>query len=371
MSELLPTIFGLVLASLHFSIPLVYYAYLRRYVNAPWAPLKLDKQYQPQISVIVPTYNESELIEGRLENLVAQDYPTSRLEILVIDSGSPDGTATIAEGWLKRNGNVNAKLIRETARGGKLRAVKRALGAVRSSSVAVVLTDADAYWEPTTLTEVISFFADPAIGAVTGSMFYVDDPGVFSEKTYRTYFNAVRVAESKIHSTPVHNGPLLAIRNDLIRKIGLPDFPGSDDSAFGSFVAFAGFRAIQADRAVVREYVRGSRLRRRVRRSTCVLLNFHNTRRYAKKKNVYVRSRFENIWWVEWWFHVINPWLLLASVLLLVGGMLQGSRVASGFLGVGTVLLLWAPYRTWMLQQLYLLLGALRTLWTHEVVWNR
>jgi cellulose synthase/poly-beta-1,6-N-acetylglucosamine synthase-like glycosyltransferase len=371
MSELLLEFLGLLLWMLHFSVPLTYFTYLRRYARRPWN-VKADKQYKPQLTVILPTYNESELIEKRLENLVTQDYPTNKVEIVVVDSASTDGTAAIVEDWLSRSKGINAKLIRESSRGGKFRALTYAMKAIRPTSEAIVLTDADAYWEPNALSEVTSFLADPRVGAVTGTIFYVEDQGALGEDTYRNYYNAVHVAESKLHSTAVFNGPLLAIRTELLHKIGFPNFPGSDDSAFGSFVAFAGYRAIQVDTAVVREYVRGSQLRRRVRRATCLLLNFHNTKHYAKKMNLYVRSDFDNIWRTEWWLCVVNPWLLLASVaLLVVGAILDGSKIASALLAVNALLLLLRPYRTWVLQQLYLILGAFRNLWTNEEVWNR
>ncbi|MGA8904130.1 MAG: glycosyltransferase, partial [Candidatus Bathyarchaeia archaeon] len=246
MSELLLETLGLVLGALHFSIPLIYFTYLRRYARRPWN-VKVDKQYKPQLTVILPTYNESELIEKRLENLVAQDYPTNKLEIVVVDSASTDGTAAIVEDWLKRKSGINAKLIRESARGGKFRALTHAIRVIQSSSSAIVLTDADAYWEPNALSEATSFLADPRVGAVTGTIFYIEDQGALSENTYRNYYNTVHVAESKVHSTPVFNGPLCAFRSELLRRIGLPNFPGSDDSAFGSFVAFSGYRAIQVD----------------------------------------------------------------------------------------------------------------------------
>lgn len=372
MFELLPVVlFGVVLASLHFSVPLAYYAFLRRYVHGPW-DLKVDKQYKPQITAIVPTYNESHLIERRLENMIAQEYPLNKLEILVIDSGSTDGTTTIVEEWLKRKRSINAKLIRESNRGGKFRAVRFALGLIQSTSVAVVLTDADAYWEPRALSEAMSFLADPKVGAVTGSISYVDDLGRPSEDTYRNYFNSVRVGESKFHSTPVHNGPLLTIRADLLRKIGLPNFPGSDDSAFGSLIALAGYRAIQVENAVVREYVRGQHLHRRVRRAQCLLLNFHHTKRYAKEMNLYVRSSFDAIWRTEWWLCVVNPWLLFGSVLVLAAGAIfYELRVALPSLSMGALMLMWKPYRTWVLQQLYLIIGAVRNQWTNEAIWNR
>jgi cellulose synthase/poly-beta-1,6-N-acetylglucosamine synthase-like glycosyltransferase len=355
---------------LHFSVPLTYFIYLRRYARRPWT-VKADKEYKPQLTVIVPTYNESEFIQKRLENLVTQVYPTNKLEIVVVDSASTDGTAAIVEDWLKRNKGINGKLIREPARGGKFQALTHAMGVIQSSSSAIALTDADAYWEPNALSEAASFFADPRVGAVTGTIFYVKDRGALSEDAYRDFSNAVHLAESKLYSTPVFNGPLCAFRTELLRKIGFPNFPGSDDSAFGSFVAFCGYRAIQVDTAVVREYVRGNRFRRRIRRATCLLLNFHNTKRYAKKMNLYVRSNFDNIWRTEWWLCVVNPWLLIASILLLVVGTIDDSKIAAGLLLITALLLLLQPSRAWILQQLYLILGALRKLWTKEEVWNR
>jgi dolichol-phosphate mannosyltransferase len=54
--------------------------------------------------VIVPTYNECENIARLIETVLAQD---SRLEVLVVDDGSPDGTATIVEGIMAENPRVH------------------------------------------------------------------------------------------------------------------------------------------------------------------------------------------------------------------------------------------------------------------------
>ena len=54
--------------------------------------------------VIVPTYNERENIARLIERVLAQD---PRLEILVVDDGSPDGTAAIVEGIKAENPRVH------------------------------------------------------------------------------------------------------------------------------------------------------------------------------------------------------------------------------------------------------------------------
>ncbi|MFK8078808.1 MAG: glycosyltransferase family 2 protein [Granulosicoccus sp.] len=49
---------------------------------------------QPEVAVtvIVPTLNEAGFLEPTLQSILAQDYPLSKLEVLVVDGGSTDGT---------------------------------------------------------------------------------------------------------------------------------------------------------------------------------------------------------------------------------------------------------------------------------------
>jgi len=49
------------------------------------------------ISIIIPSYNRKELLEGTLESLFAQDYSKEALEIIVVDDGSTDGTVELLE----------------------------------------------------------------------------------------------------------------------------------------------------------------------------------------------------------------------------------------------------------------------------------
>ena len=151
-----------------------------------------------------------------------------------------------------------------------------------------------------------------------------------------------------------------------------PIFPGSDDSSFGSFIAFTGYRAIQADDIQVKEPIRGNQFRRKIRRAQHLLLNFLKTKQYAKKFGVYKHIEpFEKIWRMEWWLHVVNPWLLIASIILLITAVLYGSSLALILLGIGLALLVLKTYRTWALQQIYLVIASVRNLWTSENVWSK
>lgn len=368
---MLITLLGLALAFIHFSVPLTYYAMMRVQYKKPW-PLTIDKSYTPTITIILPTYNESQWVKKRLDNLVTQDYPMDRVKIIVVDSASTDGTGSLVEGWITTNPKVGVKLLREPVREGKFIAIAHALHLVDPTNEIVIFTDADAYWRQETLREVASFFADARVGGVTASILYADEDGVVRDDAYRAYYNLVRIAESKFRSTPVINGPLLAIRTNVLQKVGLPDFPGSDDSAFGSVIALAGYRMIQIDRTAVMEYIRGDVLQRRIRRANCLVLNFRNTKRYAKRMSVYVPSSFDVVWRIESWLTLINPWLLLVSVICLAAAIsLEHSLIAVVSLGVGALALSMKPCRTWVLQQVYLICGAIRGLSNQDVIWNR
>jgi len=357
------------LAIVHFGVPLAYYYYLkRRWLNKPW-DIKRDPSYKPKVSIIVPTYNEVESIWKKLDDIYTQDYPRELIEVIIADSRSKDRTLEVAKKWVEVHRDLNLKIVVETERKGKLYALLKALGHISPDSDVVVFTDADAFWEPSSISKAVSYLADSSVLSVTASIYYID--GNVHENLYRNYYNVVRVAESKIYATPVHNGPFLAIRADFLRKYGLPDFPGSDDSSFGSYVAFAGYRAIQADDIIVKEPVRGNQAMRRIRRAHHLIVNFLETKKYAKRRGVYkYNAVLEKIWKIEWWLHIVNPWLLLLSTILLFYVALKGYTIAFTILALGLILFAVKPYRVWIIQQVYLLLGMLKLLWTREVSWR-
>jgi len=361
---------ALTLAGIHFGVPLLYYLYLKnRYLNKPW-DIRVDENYKPKVTIIIPTYREAEFIWNRLDNIYAQNYPRNLMEVIVVDSASDDRTVDLVKKWVSKHSDIDLKLVEEQERRGKLFAVLESLRHVSPESSIVVFTDADAFWEPNALNRAVRYFTDPTVGAVTASITYSENDTF--ENVYRNYYNIVRVAESKIYGTPVHNGPFLAIRAELLRKFGLPTFPGSDDSSFGSYIALLGFKAIQVDDVIVKEPVRGNQFHRKVRRAQHLLLSFFKTKQYAKKLGVYRYTKpFEKIWEIEWWLHVVNPWLLIICASLLVISVFYESFIALTLLGIGLMLLVLKVYRTWVLQQLYLVIAAIRNLWTREIAWSR
>src|SRR4051794_32230164 len=86
-------------------------------------PVAADESFAPRVSLIVVAYDEATVIDARLENCFALDYPADRLEIIVAAEGSRDGTAEIAA---RRPG---VRVLHERERRGKLAAMNRAFAA--------------------------------------------------------------------------------------------------------------------------------------------------------------------------------------------------------------------------------------------------
>jgi len=360
------------LALVHFGFPLAYYYYLKKkWLGKPW-DIKRDPMYNPRVSIIVPTYNEAGLIEDKLDDLARQDYPRDLLEVIVVDSASIDGTLGKVEEWAWKNTGVKLVLLREPVRRGMVPALNYALKHIPEDAEIVVFTDTDSFWDKNTLKTITEYFADSSVGALTASIEPLETGKVDRETNYRGFYNVVRVSESKKHSTPIHNGGLIAYRKALLDKIGgFPLYTGNNDSTPASLIAFMGYRAIQVDDAVVKEPILKNRLRRKIRRAQHLILHFIHTKQYAKKIGIYKKSTFDKIWLIESYLHLANPWLLIISAGILLANTILLHIQSIILLSIGIAMLFAKAYRTWIETQLCLVIGSIRNLWTKEIAWEK
>lgn len=83
----------------------------------------MKKKY-PKISVVTPTLNAGEVLEACLESVTGQDYPKSKIEIIVSDGGSKDDTLEVA----KKYGAKIVKNELKTGESGKAAGLRAAKG---------------------------------------------------------------------------------------------------------------------------------------------------------------------------------------------------------------------------------------------------
>lgn len=197
----------------------------------------------PAVSVIVPAYAEQDVIEDRIANLRALDYPTDRLELIVACDGSPDATAERARA-------AGADLVLELPRGGKIRA--QDAGVERARGEIVAFSDANVTWERDALTRLIAPFADPSVGYVCGDVRLVSPPGdaraagTNQEGLYWRYEMALRGLESRLGSVTGGNGAIYATRRASYIEV---DPIMGHDLSFPFNMVKRGWRALYAPAA--------------------------------------------------------------------------------------------------------------------------
>jgi len=119
----------------------------------------------PSFSVVVPLRNEEKVVSRLLEALVRMDYPSDKVEVVLVEDGSIDGTAEICEEYERRYcGRV--RLLRKEQSSGKPSALNYALPFLRGDIVAVF--DADSVPEKDVLSSVVPYFDDSSVAAVQG-----------------------------------------------------------------------------------------------------------------------------------------------------------------------------------------------------------
>ena len=119
----------------------------------------------PSVVVIVAAHDEDEVIARRLENLLALDYPSDLLQIVVASDASTDRTDAIVEEFAAREPRV--RLV-AAPRGGKVAAQNLAVDQTESDVVA--FSDANSTWAPDALRRLVRGFADPEVAYVCGRL---------------------------------------------------------------------------------------------------------------------------------------------------------------------------------------------------------
>lgn len=118
----------------------------------------------PELTVLIPAYNESGYIGDTLESFLTADYPLTKLDIVVIDDGSTDTTYEEARAYDSTEVTVLTK-----ENGGKHSALNYGLS--RTDGALVLTVDADSVIAPDAIKEIVrSLEANPDAGAVAGNV---------------------------------------------------------------------------------------------------------------------------------------------------------------------------------------------------------
>jgi cellulose synthase/poly-beta-1,6-N-acetylglucosamine synthase-like glycosyltransferase len=169
----------------------------------------------PTVSVIIAALNEERHIVERVEDLLAQDYPPDKMEIIVCSDGSTDKTVTLAKQFDDRRMKVLAFPERRGRGAVHNDGVKEAAGEV------VVFTDAETRFSPDTLRRLTAPFEEPRVGCTVGHVISRGGEGgvARSEGAYWRYEYRIREVETRLGILATGTGACLAVRRALFRPL--------------------------------------------------------------------------------------------------------------------------------------------------------
>jgi cellulose synthase/poly-beta-1,6-N-acetylglucosamine synthase-like glycosyltransferase len=181
-----------------------------------------DDADAPPVSVLIAAYNEEAVIEDRLRNALAMDYPAEKLEIMVGSDGSTDRTAEIVRGYA----DSRVRLQDFSRRRGKAAVLNSSVPELKGEIL--LFSDANTQVDSAAVRKLVRWFPDPRVGAVCGRLVLTDPlTGKNVDSLYWKYETFLKQCEGRLGALLGANGAIYAIRKAAFTPI--PDETILDD----------------------------------------------------------------------------------------------------------------------------------------------
>jgi len=174
----------------------------------------------PFFSAIVPAYNEENSIELALQSLVGLEYPSEKMEIIVVNDGSTDRTPEIIKQFVHKHPSHKIILLNQKNQG-KAAAMNHGLRYAQGELFACL--DADSAVSSNALQAMLPLFEDDGNVAAVCPLIKVKRPQKVLEKVqwYEYIINMFhRFLNAKLDCLHVTPGPFSIYRTQIIRNIG-------------------------------------------------------------------------------------------------------------------------------------------------------
>ena len=204
---------------------------------------RASAEFEPEVTLFVPAFNEKEIADSKIQNSFELDYPPDKIQFVWVTDGSTDGTPE----YLKKYDCII--VFHEKERKGKIGAMNRIMQLI--TTPIVIFSDANTFLGKNTIREIVKEFEDKKVGCVAGEkriMHRSVDKAVGSgEGVYWQYESVLKSLESEIYSTVGAVGELFAIRRELYDAVE-PDTI-LDDFVISLKIAQKGYKIKYAPRA--------------------------------------------------------------------------------------------------------------------------
>lgn len=205
---------------------------LTRYLFASfYRPVRIDPNFTPGVSIIVPCFDEEEWIQRTVHSCINQDYPVDKLEVIVVDDCSNDNSAARVREMITQlkaaDTSDNAYHVSERIRFlqqpknmGKRDAMAR--GAREAKHELLVFVDSDSFLDPFAVRNIVQPFKDKEMGGVSGrtdvANTYTNALTKMQAVRYSIAFRIMKAAEGYFDAATCLSGPLSCYRKDLVLR---------------------------------------------------------------------------------------------------------------------------------------------------------
>jgi len=272
----------------------------------------------PSVSFFIPTYNEETNIVEKLSNTFELDYPRGKLGVFVVDDASTDRTVPLTEEFMRRYPEHKIQVIRKNERRGKTDTINM-IAHMKKKTDLICISDADGSLDKRALREVAKRFDDSKVGIACGAEVVCgagDNLAGRIEEAYKNLYLTLRVGESIIHSTPVFEAGIMAIRSDLLEPT--KSSSGADDTILAFNAIKAGYRAIEEPKARVFAQAPGNfveRCKEKARRGK------HLVQVFIENRSMLFNKRYGQfgmlIFPIQIYMHVVSPFLCVLLILII------------------------------------------------------
>jgi cellulose synthase/poly-beta-1,6-N-acetylglucosamine synthase-like glycosyltransferase len=305
------------------------YVGLLFYLKGGWSkiiPFKLaEHSCKTTVSVLIAARNEELNIQKTIEDVLAQDYPSHLLELIIVDDHSTDCTSEIVRSFANRG--VKLIVLNETQalNSYKKKAISEAIK--ESKAELIISTDADCRMGSKWLKTIVSYYESGTYKLISSPVSYFEEQNLFEELQSLEFLFLISLGASGIgNGMPTTcNGANLAYRRDVFLELngfqGIDNLASGDDELFMHKVAAAfphGIGFCKSRDAIVYTHAKPN------------LVEFIQQRkRWASKSTKYKNKWLVGLGVTVWIFNLsillnamagfINPvfWLIAATIFIL------------------------------------------------------
>jgi cellulose synthase/poly-beta-1,6-N-acetylglucosamine synthase-like glycosyltransferase len=242
--------------------------------------LPLDEQLLPEVTLMICAYNEAEVVEEKMRNIRALNYPKNKLCVMWVTDGSNDRSNELLSAY------PEVRLVFSPERRGKASAMQH--GLQENQAEYVVFTDANTMLNADAIREIVRQFMKDNVSCVSGekrvAARHSGQAAAEGEGAYWKYESTLKRWDSELYSAMGAAGELFAVRMSHYRPA--PANALLDDFMISMLMVKDGHRIAYTKDAYATEY--GS-------------ANMHEE---SKRKRRIAAGGLQSIWWLR---SLMNP----------------------------------------------------------------